>query len=218
MWTYQNLDYELKDSLEYGYGIANRLDVETSGIVFVTKCLKSYQYLREEINDHTRVHKVYLTLVHGYVYPKFGKIDIGISCDKVKKHWSCFTDSKGKKATTFYKVIDYYTDNLQNPYTFLMVRIITGRTHQIRVHMKSKYHPVVADPQYLIDTKIHIQNSKIVPRLFLHAIYYDFIDMDNKRIKIKSPLPKDLKQGLDRLKKVNLSDKNTNFVASQFKL
>ncbi len=204
-WTHKNLNYPLNDNLEYGYGIANRLDVETSGIVFVAKNLKAYQYLRSEINDHVRTHKIYLTLVHGYVFPKSGKIDIGINCHKIKQHRICFTDIKSPKAITFYKVIEYYTDSEGNPYSFLMIRIITGRTHQIRVHMRSKYHPVVTDPQYAISPRAFHQNTNIVPRLFLHAAYYSFIDQNDKKIEIKSPLPHDLSMSLKKLTKIKLN-------------
>jgi hypothetical protein len=81
----------------------------------------------------------------------------------------------------------------------LQVRIVTGRTHQIRVHLLSIGHPLVADTNYLSDKQLLGEDLKFCPRLFLHAREVSF-PQDDGRVKIVSPLPEDLRDALSKLK------------------
>src|SRR5690606_15070821 len=100
-------------------------------------------------------------------------------------------------AITDYEILAYLKDNNGNEYTLLNIRIRTGRTHQIRVHMRMLNTYIIGDHIYTKDYDSFKIESELVPRIFLHAYNYNFIDQDNKHIKVYSPLPDDL---LDALK------------------
>ena len=121
---------------------AHRLDRQTSGLIVYGKTIAALQALQQLFKDH-ELSKVYLALVHGRVETS-GKISLRLTKDSDKKMvYIARGEEVGMAATTLYDVIEQFQD-----YTLLKVQIITGRTHQIRVHMKAIQHPVVGDQKY----------------------------------------------------------------------
>lgn len=204
VWLYKNLHYPLRTKIEFGYGICNRLDRDTSGIVIVAKDKNSYKYLRKNINEHTLVKKNYITLVRGKIIHN-GEIQVKIKCTVIHNRANkCYVNDQGKYAKTYYEVIANLKDKYNNfDYTLLKINIVTGRTHQIRVHMRMLNTYIIGDSIYTKNQENYDIESKLVPRMFLHSYNYSFINQKGKKIEIKSPLPKDL---MDSLKENFISD------------
>ena len=166
-------------------GIIHRLDKDTSGLMVIVKNNKSFEYFKNLFKNR-KIVKKYLTLVHGKVKDKKGTITKSISLSKKDhKKRSALLDDKSKPAWTEYEV----TKRFKN-YTLLEVYPKTGRTHQIRIHLKSIGHPVVGDKQYKFKRQICPKELK---RQFLHAQYLKFKMPDGSIMEFKSKLPKDLK-------------------------
>ena len=195
VWLYKNLDYPLRDSIKHGYGICNRLDINTSGIVIVAKNEKNYHYLRKEISSHENTRKKYFAVVSGLVKDQ-GIIQTDIEC--IRKGTSkCYNVPKGQHSKTQFFPITYLKDKDGNDYTLLDIRIFTGRTHQIRVHMKMLNTYIVGDNMYSTDEDSYMHDINLVQRIFLHAYYYTFLNMDGKRIEIFAPLADDLLESME---------------------
>lgn len=208
VWLYKNLMYPNRNKIEFGYGICNRLDVNTSGIVLVAKNEPSYHYLRQIINDHKLTEKKYFALVAGHIENN-GQITTGIKCIEGNRFGTntCFNSDQGKYALTEFEILAYLDDKDGNKYTLLNIRIHTGRTHQIRVHMKMLNTYIIGDHIYTKDTKSYEVESKLVPRIFLHAYNYNFVDKQGKKIKSYAPLSEDLLSALT----INFKSSDENF-------
>jgi len=198
--VHQLLDYYPKlknigeDSLRPG--IVHRLDKDTSGIIVIAKNSKSFNYLKDLFKNREIV-KRYIALVHGKVKDKKGTITKSISFSKKDhKKRTALLDAKSKKAWTEYRVLEYFYFS-KKEYTLLEVSLKTGRTHQIRIHLKSIGHPIVGDKQYKFKRQIC---PKSLTRQFLHAKYLKFKMLDGKIMEFKSGLPEDLKKTLNEIK------------------
>jgi len=123
-------------------GIVHRIDKDTSGLLLVAKNNEAHISLAEQIKEHSLTRK-YIALVHGNVKEDEGTINAPIGRHHSDRKKMCVTDKNSKNAVTHYTVTERY-----NGYTFIECRLETGRTHQIRVHMASKGHPVIGDPVY----------------------------------------------------------------------
>ncbi len=119
-----------------GHGIVHRLDKDTSGVIIVAKNDKAHINLSEQIKNRS-VRKIYIALVRGVISENEATIDMPIARD-TKDRKKMAVSKKGKEAITHFKVLKRY-----DGYTLLEVKIDTGRTHQIRVHMAEIKHPVV---------------------------------------------------------------------------
>ncbi|OGV89956.1 hypothetical protein A2Z41_02910 [Microgenomates group bacterium RBG_19FT_COMBO_39_10] len=173
-------------------GIVHRLDKETSGLLLIAKTPKAFKNLQKQFKER-KVEKCYLALVHGKIEPKEGVIEVPVSRSPYNRQkFGVFLG--GRPAKTGYKVKKYYSD-----YSLLELFPKTGRTHQIRVHLKHLGHSVVADEKYA-GRKIARKDRQWCSRQFLHAYYLNFIHPDTGRIiEFNSPLPKDLKRVLNSL-------------------
>lgn len=193
-WISDNLKSEINNfDREAGYvlrnGIVHRLDKETSGILLVAKTESSFSELQRQFKERL-IHKTYTALVHGNVEPTEGIINETVGRLPWRRdRFGVLAD--GRPAETAYKVVANYV--LENkPYTLLSLNPKTGRTHQIRIHLKHIGYPIVAD-EFYAGRKTARNDRRFCPRLFLHAGEIDFIHPETgKRVQFSSPLPADL--------------------------
>jgi len=143
-------------------GVVHRLDKDASGVLILAKNEAAYEGLKQQfLNRETE--KVYLVLVHGKMKDKSGVLSTPIERNPNKKMKFFVGEDLSKTAVTFWEVLSQNEN-----YSLLSVKILTGRTHQIRVHMKHLGHPVVSDAIYGF-AKTWRQDLDFCPRLFLHA-------------------------------------------------
>jgi len=166
-------------------GIVHRLDRFTSGVLLVAKHDLAHRSLAEQFARRT-VEKVYLALVHGCLKQNHGSIDRPIARDPVRRVRMTARLSTGRAARSDYRVLQRFQD-----FTLLEVRIATGRTHQIRVHLSSIGHPVAGDRLY--GAPARIAGRPPLARCFLHAWRLTFLHPSTGRpLTIEAPLPEEL--------------------------
>jgi 23S rRNA pseudouridine1911/1915/1917 synthase len=166
-------------------GIVHRLDRYTSGVILVAKNDAAHRKLAAQFSAR-RVEKVYLALVHGAVKQESGVIDRPIARDPIHRTRMTARLRDGRPAHTEYRV----TARLPG-FTFLEVKIGTGRTHQIRVHLASIGHPVAGDKLY--GAPAQIPGRPALGRYFLHAHRIRFFrPTDGEPVTVVSPLPQEL--------------------------
>ena len=167
-------------------GIVHRLDKDTSGLIVIAKNDLSRRYLAEQFKNRT-VKKGYLVLVQGRLSPEQGIIEAPIGRHpRYRKRMTIV--ERGKEASTEYKVREYLGE-----YTLLEVIPLTGRTHQIRVHLSAIGYPVVGDPVYGVKTNF-------LNRQFIHAYRLELhLPSINRQREFISPLPPELEQALKSL-------------------
>ncbi len=172
--------------------IVHRLDKEVSGLMVIPKTQDSFDYFKKLFKIRA-LDKKYTALVDGDVIADEGAIDFPISRSKTKPGLFAArpNNQEGKTALTNFFVTKHYKN-----YTLLQVEIMTGRTHQIRVHLSAYGYPIVADPLYGKETKVK------PARIFLHASRLAFVGPDGKNYEFQSPLPKELSFFLLALKDV----------------
>jgi len=164
-------------------GIVHRLDKDTSGLMLVAKNSKAQEHLIGQFKLRS-VTKAYMVLVKGHLTPETGVIEANIGRDPRNRKKMAVVEG-GREASTEYKVVKYIGD-----YTLVEVRLRTGRTHQIRVHLSAIGFPVVGD-------KVYGVRSPILSRQFLHACRLGFsLPSTGEYIEFKSELPADLEQAL----------------------
>jgi len=175
-------------------GIVHRIDKETSGILLVAKTKNAFENLQAQFKDRI-VEKTYVALVHGHIDLDEGKINVPVGrLPWNRKRFGVLAG--GRQAETNYKVLERFN----KPFTLLEVNPKTGRTHQIRVHLKYFNHPVFADFLYA-GRKIARNDRKILPRVFLHAKKISFIHpKTGDRVEFESPLPDELTDVINSLK------------------
>jgi len=165
-------------------GIVHRLDKDTSGLMVIVKNDYARQYLANQFKSHA-VTKGYLVLVKGRLSPKQGIIEAPIGRDSHNRKRMAIVES-GKKASTQYKVKKYL-----NNYTLLEITPITGRTHQIRVHLAAIGYPVIGDITYGV-------KSPYIKRQFIHAYRLGFqLPSSNEYQEFTTLLPPELKHALE---------------------
>ena len=123
-------------------GIVHRIDKDTSGLLMVAKNDAAHNFLAKQVKDHT-VCREYEAVVRGHLKQQSGTIDAPIGRHPVKRKQMTVTDKNARNAVTHYEVVAEYKD-----YTHVRLRLETGRTHQIRVHMAYIGHPVAGDSVY----------------------------------------------------------------------
>lgn len=175
-------------------GIVHRIDKETSGILLVAKNPKAFENLQAQFKERN-VAKTYIALVHGNVVSDNGEINVPVGrLPWNRKHFGVLAG--GKESLTFYKVIERFN----KPFTLLELNPKTGRTHQIRVHLKYFNHPIFSDPLYA-GRKTARDDRKILDRVFLHAKNITFSDpKTGAQLQFESPLPYELTQALEYIK------------------
>jgi 23S rRNA pseudouridine1911/1915/1917 synthase len=173
-------------------GIVHRLDRDTSGVLVVARTDRAHQALAAQFHDR-KVEKTYLTLVHGHMKQLQARITKPISRDPVRRTRMTAKLVSGRSALTEYRVLETY-----GQFSFLEVRIATGRTHQIRVHLSSTGHPVAGDRLYGAPAAIP---DLPLSRFFLHAHRIRFTSPSTGQpVSVESPLPPDLSNFLALLR------------------
>src|SRR6266851_7897457 len=171
-------------------GIIHRLDKDTSGLIIVAKNTRTLVALTEQMQRH-EVVKRYLALVVGSLPLDQGSIDAPIGRDPRHRQQMAITAVGSREARTHFRVLQRFARH-----TLLLLELETGRTHQIRVHLKAIGHPIVGDPVYGSGSKIRGSTLK---RQFLHAYQLKFTHpTTGTAINLEAPLPQDLQAVLDQ--------------------
>lgn len=187
--------YHCKDSLSgingvLRPGIVHRIDKDTSGLLIVAKNDKAHIGLAEQIKEHSFTRE-YNAVVCGHLKEYEGTVCAPIGRNPKDRKKMCVTENNSKNAVTHYKVINEYEG-----YSHVSLRLETGRTHQIRVHMAYIGHPVAGDFVYGNDKKSAYLNGQC-----LHAIKIGFVHpITNEYLEFNSELPDYFKEFLNKLK------------------
>ena len=168
-------------------GIVHRIDMDTTGSLVVCKNDKAHQSLSEQLKVHS-IRRIYVAIVHGNIKEDSGTVNAPIGrhpTDRKKMSTHC---KNGRDAVTHYKVLERFGD-----YTYIQCELETGRTHQIRVHMKHIGYPLIGDYLYHPD-------MRYMKRQALHSYRMQFVHPITKELMtFTAPLPNDMQQTIAAL-------------------
>lgn len=201
----------LSGMLKKKYGhiyTVHRIDRDTSGLVIFAKNEVMHKYL-SQLFESRDVEKYYLGLVNGDLPLPEGSVNAGIMEHPVQRG-KMVTNAKGRPSLT-----DYAVEEAFGVYSLVRFRIHTGRTHQIRVHMKHLGHPIAVDELYGTATPVLLSAIKkkfrlgkfteeerpLLQRLALHAWKLKFTGPNGETVELEAPLPKDMQAVLQQLRK-----------------
>ena len=161
---------------EFRPGIVHRIDADTTGLLMIAKNDKAHKILADQLKEKT-THRVYYALVWGVINNETGTVDAPIGRDPKDRKKMAVTPDNSKEAITHFRVIERYKNA-----TLIELKLETGRTHQIRVHMKYIGHPVVNDPVYsnkpLFDDSGQCLHAKELG--FIHPTTNEFMKFDSE--------------------------------------
>ncbi|QDH19872.1 RluA family pseudouridine synthase [Saccharibacillus brassicae] len=170
-------------------GIVHRIDKDTSGLLMAAKNDKAHASLAEQLKEHS-VSRIYTALAHGNIAHNHGTVDANLGRDPHDRKMFTVVQSGGKHAITHFNVSERFGD-----YTLLELKLETGRTHQIRAHMKFIGHPLVGDPMYGRTGGLKLQGQA------LHAASLGFTHpTTGERLEFSAPIPADLEELLTHLR------------------
>lgn len=187
-------------------GIVHRLDKDTSGLLVVAKTEQAYLALVEALRER-RVARVYHAIAWGDPGPNHGFIDLPIGRDPRERKRMAVARHGGRPSRTLWKVLERF-----GPATLLELRLETGRTHQIRVHLAAVRHPVVGDPVYggrarkslslrLSERSLADALLRRLRRQALHAATLEFTHpVTGRPLRFESPIPEDFARALEILR------------------
>jgi len=190
-------------------GIVHRLDKDTSGLLVVAKDDYTHQQLSLQFSNRT-IEREYFAIVWGAFSEPSGRIESLLTRSTRDRTKIVSTKNRGKHAVTHFQVLDYY-----NPVSLIFLKLETGRTHQIRVHLSSMGHPVVGDATYggrnkqIIplnqqQKKTALEILRLMPRQALHAKMLGFSHpVTNKFLAFNSDLPSDIQELIRYLKQLH---------------
>ena len=188
-------------------GIVHRLDKDTSGVIIVAKNNFAHTHLSKQFNEHS-IDRKYIALVWGKLRPQKGEIKTFITRSSKNRQLMDVSQTKGKLAITNYKTIEIYENSRVPTLSLVEYRLKTGRTHQIRVHMKFKGNPILGDKSYKkklkklkdVDPELN-EIIKKIDRQCLHAKSLGFLHpTKNQRLFFESKLPNDLHKIVKKLR------------------
>ena len=188
-------------------GIVHRLDKDTSGVIIVAKNNFAHTHLSKQFNEHS-IDRKYIALVWGKLRPQKGEIKTFITRSSKNRQLMDVSQTKGKLAITNYKTIEIYENARVPTLSLVEYRLKTGRTHQIRVHMKFKGNPILGDKSYKkklkklkdVDPELN-EIIKKIDRQCLHAKSLGFLHpTKNQRLFFESKLPNDLHKIVKKLR------------------
>lgn len=200
----------LKDLLAEKFGnilTVHRLDRDTSGVILYAKNPGAHQYF-SVIFQERQVEKKYFGIVWGVPAVTSGTIDLPMM-EHPGKNGTMVVNRKGKPASTGFEIVKNF-----GRYSLIQFSLFTGRTHQIRVHMKETGHPILCDPLYGDGKPFLVSSLKknykhsgfeeekpILTRHALHAAMLSFTDMHGKHFTLEAEMPKDLRALINQLEK-----------------
>ena len=188
-------------------GIVHRLDKDTSGVIIVAKNNFAHTHLSKQFNEHS-IDRKYIALVWGKLRPQKGEIKTFITRSSKNRQLMDVSQTKGKLAITNYKTIEIYENSRVPTLSLVEYKLKTGRTHQIRVHMKFKGNPILGDKSYKkklkklkdVDPELN-EIIKKIDRQCLHAKSLGFLHpTKNQRLFFESKLPNDLHKIVKKLR------------------
>ena len=172
-------------------GIVHRIDKDTSGLLMVAKSDRAHASLSAQLKEHSITRK-YIAVVHGRIEHLKGTVDAPIGRDPKDRKMFTVTDRNSKPAVTHFAVLEHIGD-----FTLLELALETGRTHQIRVHMKFIGHPLVGDPMYGREK----DRSRYIDGQALHAAVLGFVHpVSGQYMEFSAPLPEEMAMLLKRLR------------------
>ncbi len=183
-------------------GIVHRLDKLTSGVMLVAKNTTAHRHLAQQFKNR-EIRKEYVALVYGVPSPSSGTIDLALGRDPKNRKKISTRARRKRTAVTHYKVLEDF-----GFVSLLQVRIETGRTHQIRVHLAQKGHPVVGDSLYGTDRARSLpaklsHAAKELQRLFLHSRRLEFRHPQSGEIlSFEAPFPPELQKFLSEIRRM----------------
>lgn len=172
----------------------HRLDQETSGVLAIAKNPYVHQLVSEQmIARHTK--KEYTALVYGVMAEDKGTVNASIDRDLINPHVRVVT-TEGYPSITHYEVVQRFSQ-----VTLVKLTLETGRTHQIRVHMKSLGHPLIGDKVYLQETSVHVMTDCLsIQRHALHAVKLGLTHPQSHQwVEFMAPLPEDMQNLISSL-------------------
>lgn len=170
-------------------GIVHRLDKDTSGLLVVAKNNKAHEGLANAFSSHQTIEKEYLAIVNGVLSHNHGIIDAPIGRDTQNRKKMCVTAQNSKNAVSEFTVLERFAHA-----TYVKVKIQTGRTHQIRVHMQYIGHPILNDPVYS-------NKSEGSFGQYLHAYHLSFLHpITQEKMDFTAPLPSEFTEKLKELR------------------
>jgi len=173
-------------------GIVHRIDKETSGILVIAKTPAAFVELQRQFKERS-IKKTYLAIVHGKLVPDTGEINAPV--DRLPWNRERFgIVPGGKESLTKYKVLGPVASNVEEPLTYVELTPQSGRTHQIRVHMKYINHPILGD--YLYAGRKTARADRLwAPRVMLHAWKLTCTHPENGEvIAFEAPIPDDMSE------------------------
>lgn len=180
-------------------GIVHRLDKETSGILLIAKDESTFVHLQSQFKERT-IKKTYYALAHGKIAPMRGEIRVPVG----RLPWNrrqFGVVAGGREALTEYQVTGYYvtSDKRREQVSFVELKPLTGRTHQIRVHLQYLGHPIFSDSLYA-GRKTQREDRKMLTRVFLHAARISFLHPRTQtQLQYEAPLPPELQFVMEQL-------------------
>ena len=188
-------------------GIVHRIDKDTSGLIVIAKNNFTHINLSKQFKDHS-IERKYLAMVWGKIRPQFGRIETLIKRSSKNRQLMEVGISKGKKAITNYKTLEVFESGKIPTFSLVECTLETGRTHQIRVHLKHKGNAILGDRHYKKKYKeiknVEIDTAEVLNSLnrqFLHAKSIGFVHpRENKKIFFEVDLPSELKIIIKKLR------------------
>lgn len=191
--------------------VVDRLDLGASGVISFARNSQAHRALSLQFERHD-VEKIYRALVRGQVEDESGEVRLPIAARKGGEGRMVVDKRRGKEAITRFKVLQRFRD-----YTLLSITLLTGKTHQIRVHCRASGHPLAIDPLYGSQHPIFLSSIKpryvpkpeeeekpLISRLTLHADSLAFNHFRSQaRVRVEAPEPRDFRAVITQLKKWN---------------
>lgn len=171
-------------------GIVHRIDKDTSGLICIAKNDEAHHFLSEQLKDHT-MNREYYALVKGVIKENHGEIDMPIGRSRADRKKMAVNKDNGKEAKTYFDVIKRYNDH-----TLIKCKLVTGRTHQIRVHLSYIGHPVEGDTLYnKKNASLLFDKGQLLVAYKLNLIH----PRTKKEVSFEIPLPQYFLDVIDKL-------------------